>query len=124
MRRCEQLGELVIGLNTDEFIEGYKGAAPVFSYSERERSLREFGFNCEIVPNSQASGSVLPLLNYAQPDFLVIGTDWLRRDYLKQIGVTIDQLEELNISLVYVPYTSGISTTEIKKRCLALSSLT
>lgn len=124
LRRCEQLGELVVGLNTDEFIEGYKGSKPVFCYAQRERSIREFGFNCEVLPNSQDSGSILPLLNYVQPSFIVIGTDWLRRDYLAQIGVSVEQLEELDISLVYVPYTQEISTTEIKKRCLAQSSHT
>jgi len=51
-----------------------------------------------------------------QPDILAIGSDWARKDYLKQINMTQDDLDEMNIHLLYIPYTKIISTTEIKKR--------
>jgi hypothetical protein len=32
------------------------------------------------------------------------------------MGFTQDWLDERNISLMYIPYTKGISTTELKRR--------
>ena len=32
------------------------------------------------------------------------------------MGFTQDWLDERNIGLAYIPYTQGISTTELKKR--------
>jgi glycerol-3-phosphate cytidylyltransferase len=53
-----------------------------------------------------------------QPDLIVIGSDWARRDYYKQMGFTQDWLDERGIGLCYIPYTHGISSTEIKQRLL------
>ena len=51
-----------------------------------------------------------------QPNYIIIGSDWARKDYYKQMGFTQDWLDERDIGLIYVPYTDGISTTEIKRR--------
>jgi hypothetical protein len=50
------------------------------------------------------------------PDLLVIGSDWMGRDYLKQINVTREYLEKRNIALVFLPYTVGVSSTAIRAR--------
>jgi hypothetical protein len=50
------------------------------------------------------------------PDYIVIGSDWAKKDYYKQMGFDQFWLDEKGIGLVYVPYTKAISSTEIKKR--------
>jgi hypothetical protein len=50
------------------------------------------------------------------PDIVAIGSDWARKDYYKQMMFDQDWLDENNIMLLYIPYTSGISTTELKER--------
>ena len=118
-KRCKELclnGHVIVGLNTDEFIEKYKGKKPIMTYSEREQMITELGIVNFIVPNNQPDGSIKDILIDQKVDLIVIGSDWFRKDYLKQIGITIEWLEENNISLCYVPYTGGISTTDIKKR--------
>ena len=111
LRQCEQYGELTVGLNSDEFIESYKGKAPLFSWRERQVLLRNLGY--EIYPNNDNGATLIYKLN---PDVICIGSDWARKDYLKQIDMTQDELDEMNIHLVYIPYTKIISTTEIKRR--------
>ena len=112
LRQCETFGDtIVIGLNTDEFIERYKGKKPLFSYQEREDMLRALGYS--IVRNN---GAGRECIIEVKPDVLVIGSDWLKKDYLKQIDMTADEIDDYNITLVYVPYFDGISSTEIKKR--------
>jgi len=56
------------------------------------------------------------LIELEKPDFLVIGSDWAVKDYYAQIDVTQDYLDENDITMVYVPYTRGISSTELKRR--------
>jgi hypothetical protein len=51
-----------------------------------------------------------------KPDYVLIGSDWARKDYYKQMGFTQDWLDARGIGLIYIPYTKGISSTEIKKR--------
>ena len=49
---------------------------------------------------------------------IIVGSDWAKKDYYKQMGFTQDWLDYNNIYMMYVPYTKTISTTEIKKRLI------
>ena len=116
LTKCAQLahGEtFIVGLNTDEFVKEYKGSAPIMTYEERKYGLLAFGKQTTIWANESAGRE---LIEVAKPNIIVIGSDWASRDYLKQIDVTQEWLDEKGISIIYVPYTSGVSTTELKKR--------
>jgi bifunctional ADP-heptose synthase (sugar kinase/adenylyltransferase) len=56
-----------------------------------------------------------------KPDIVVIGSDWAKKDYYKQMGFTQDWLDENGIGLCYFPYTQNISTTIIKNKISSLS---
>ena len=47
------------------------------------------------------------------------GDDWDGEGYLKQIRVTPEFLEEHHVSMVYLPYTKGISTSELVEKIKA-----
>jgi len=53
------------------------------------------------------------------PDIIAIGTDWAHKDYFAQMQFDVDWLEAHGIGLLYLPYTLGISSTEVKKRLRA-----
>jgi hypothetical protein len=55
-------------------------------------------------------------ISLSDPDLIVIGSDWARRDYYAQMQFDQDWLDERGIGLVYIPYTQGISSTAIKER--------
>ena len=112
--KCTELGEVHIVLNTDRFYKKYRNRKPLFTYKERKQTLHELGFK-NVYPNNQTDGTVKDLIEKIKPDYLVIGSDWLERDYLKQIGLSVTYLKKKNISLIFVPYTEGVSSTEIKK---------
>lgn len=115
LRRCAEMGEVTVALNTDEFIAAYKGKPPVMTYAEREAVLLGLRYVSAVVPNVGGADSRISI-DLAAPDFVVIGSDWARRDYYKQMGFSQDWLDERGIALCYVPYTQGISTTELKRR--------
>jgi len=57
-----------------------------------------------------------PAIENVLPDFVVIGDDWARKDYYAQMQFTQDWLDGNKIQLIYVPYTNGVSSTDIKAR--------
>ena len=115
LRRCNELGEVIVALNTDEFIEAYKGKPPVMTYSEREAVLLGLRYVSRVVPNMGGADSRISI-DSVSPDIVAIGSDWARKDYYKQMMFSQDWLDERGIALLYIPYTSGISTTQIKGR--------
>lgn len=108
-------GKVVVSLNTDDFISRYKGKPPVMSYKERESVLLACRYVDEVIANDGGEDS-RPAILSVNPDFLVIGSDWARKDYYKQMGFTQDWLDEHHICLVYAPRSRNLSTTAIKGR--------
>jgi glycerol-3-phosphate cytidylyltransferase len=115
LRKCSELGQVVVSLNTDEFITTYKGKSPVCSYQERLEVLEACVWVDRVIPNYGGADSK-PAIEAVKPNIIAIGTDWARRDYHAQMGFDQDWLDERNISLIYIPYTAGISTTNLKER--------
>lgn len=119
LKQCKKIagkdGRVVVSLNTDEFIEAYKGKAPVMSFAERKAVLMACRYVDSVVENIGGADSKPAILNVL-PDFVVIGDDWAKKDYYAQMQFTQAWLDEMQIVLCYVPYTQGISTTELKKR--------
>ena len=115
LRKCAELGQVIVALNTDEFIEAYKGKPPVMSYEERRAVLEEFRCVADVIPNMWGEDSK-PTIEKILPDIIAIGSDWARKDYYKQMQFDQDWLDSHGISLIYIPYTEGISSTEIKRR--------
>lgn len=117
LARCAELGEVTVSLNTDEFIEQYKGKPPVISFADRAEVLLASRSVSHVVPNTGGADSRWAIES-VMPDIIAIGTDWARRDYYKQMGFDQDWLDDRGIALIYIPYTRGISSTAVKERVL------
>ena len=119
LKRCKEiageLGSVVVSLNTDEFIKEYKGKPPIVSFSDRMAVLKACKYVDQVIANSGGADSK-PTILQVKPNIIAIGTDWARKDYYKQMQFTQDWLDDKDISLIYIPYTKGISSTEIKTR--------
>jgi glycerol-3-phosphate cytidylyltransferase-like family protein len=105
----------VVSLNTDEFIEGYKGKPPVLSYQEREAVLKSCKYVDQVVQNVGGGDSKITI-ELIQPDYIAVGSDWAKKNYYEQMGFTQEWLDARGIGLVYIPYTKGVSSTNIKGR--------
>lgn len=111
--------ELVVALNTDDFVERYK-RPPIMTYEERATMLRALKVVYAVFPNFGGEDSK-PAIIHAQKDRLdpiviVHGSDWMGDSYMKQLQVTEDWLLQRGIGIKYVPYTEGISTTDLIRR--------
>lgn len=103
LERARSLGDyLVVGLSTDEFNLG-KGKKSVFSYSERFAILGAMRHVDKIIPENDWEQKLNDVISN-KIDVFVMGDDWEGKfDFLKS-----------NCEVVYLPRTSGISTTYIK----------
>jgi glycerol-3-phosphate cytidylyltransferase len=119
LRRCYEIagttGQVVVSLNTDSFIQEYKTKPPVCNDQERYDVISSCKYVDEVIWNSGGTDSK-PAILYVKPDVIAIGSDWALKDYYKQMDFEQSWLDKLNISLIYIPYTKGISSTEIKTR--------
>ena len=116
LKKCKQISDkVVVSLNTDDFIRRFKGSNPVMTYQEREKSLSYCPYVDSIVPNTSGEDSKPSILSI-NPSIIAIGDDWAQKDYYSQMNFTQEWLDENNIVLIYIPYTKGISTTELKRR--------
>jgi glycerol-3-phosphate cytidylyltransferase len=118
LKRCQQIsgvdGQVVVALNTDEFIYEYKKKKPVLTFDQRKDVLESCRFVNQVVPNVGGSDSKKTIEMVELVDVIAIGSDWARKDYYAQMEFDQDWLDEKDISLIYIPYTKGISSTFIK----------
>ena len=110
-RRCEKLGTLLVGVNTDAFIREYRHVEPMFPMSQRIAMVGATGFTA-----CRNDGPGRELIEFVRPEFLVVGNDWLERDYLKQIDMTVEDIQRLGITVVFTPRGTSISGTELRER--------
>lgn len=116
LHQCKKLAdEVVVALNTDEFISEFKFNSPIMNYKEREKSLLSCKFVDKVIPNIDGKDSKTSILS-VKPDIIAIGDDWAKKDYYSQMSFTQEWLDEQGIVLVYIPYTRGISSTDLKER--------
>lgn len=116
-------GEVIIGLNTDEFVEQFKGHRPVQPYLERAEIVAALRYVDRVVPNVGGADSK-PVLEAVQPDIIAVGHDWYdaghndpRRNwdrYCKQMGFDMAWLDERGISLHPLRWLPGFSSTRLR----------
>jgi glycerol-3-phosphate cytidylyltransferase len=115
LKQCSLLGDVVVSVNTDEFVERYKGKKPVNTLLERMTILEACKYVDKVIVNTGNEDSKESIYK-VKPDYIVIGSDWLKKDYCKQMNFNSEWLEEQNITLVYIPRVRNLSSTQIKER--------
>jgi cytidyltransferase-like protein len=116
-------GSVVIALNTDAFIEEFKGHPPVQVYEERLTVLLGLRDVDEVIPNFGGADS-RPTIDAVGPDIIAVGRDWWSEDdskYLNQMGMDWPWLDARGIRLVYLDWKEGHSSTNLRATARAMS---
>ena len=106
-----KLGEITVGLLTDQAIAHYKGE-PLMTYEQRFIVVSGLKHVVRVIP--QVTLDYRSNLRELRPDFVVHGDDWrtgVQRQVRKQV---IDTLAEWGGILIEPRYTEGVSSTELK----------
>lgn len=104
IQKAAQLGELTIGMLTDDVVASYK-RFPVLRYEERVKLLESIKGVSRVVP--QTSLSYAENLRKLKPDYVVHGDDWVTGFQKPIREEVIKILAEYGGKLVEYPYTEN-----------------
>ena len=102
---------LIVAVHTDEWVMHCKNRPTVISYDDRAAIVEACRYVDKVVPN--ATRSKMEAWEKYHFDVAFIGDDWKGTDVWNKIET---ELKSVGCDTVYVPYTKGISTTEIRKK--------
>lgn len=117
-RRAHILGDVIVGLNTDEFAARYK-RPPILNYGERRDIIASCRYVASVICNEGDEDSK-PAILKSRASYVVHDDSWPPDGpdgLLAQMGLTWKWLHEYGIGLIYLPRTDGISSSEIIRRC-------
>lgn len=121
-RACRKLaggyGQVVVAVNSDEFVERFKGHRPDQPQDYRMTMLRALRDVDEVIRNTGDEYAGVVIGRYPHC-VLAVGDDWAGKDYLGQLHVSQAFLDERGVRIEYVPRTTGESTTAIRRRLAA-----
>jgi len=107
-KRCDYL---IVGVHSDEIVEGYKNRKTIINENDRREIVGAIKEVDKAVINH--TRDKMELWKKYHFDTIFIGDDWKGTERwinfekeLAKIGVTVE----------YIPYTKGISTTQIRQQ--------
>ncbi|MDX1608404.1 MAG: phosphoenolpyruvate mutase [Candidatus Spechtbacterales bacterium] len=113
IKEGQKLGEVVVGLLTDEAVASYK-RLPLMSYDQRFEVVNNIKGVSNVIP--QTTLDYRPNLLKLKPDYVVHGADWQSGTQEKTRQQVLDAISEWGGSLVEPKYTEGISSTKMHEK--------
>lgn len=118
LKKSKSLGErLIVAINGDDMVASYK-RRPFYSEEDRLAIIQACKYVDEAFIIREYDNK--QYIEQYGIDAIVHGNDWERNSYLQQIRMTDDYLKSRNAELVLVPYTAGVSTSDIIKKIKAV----
>ena len=111
LKIASEKGRVVVGLLTDEAIASYK-KPPTMKWDDRRIVIENLSYVDEVMKQKPLITPITKKL----PQIVVHGDDWKTGVQKNVRNKVIEVLKEWNGELLEVPYTEGISSTEIKNK--------
>jgi len=103
-------GELTVGLLTDKAIASYK-RLPYLNFEQRKITLENLRAVTHVI--AQETLDYRPNLKKIKPDIVVHGDDWKEGVQQRTRQQVIDTLNIWDGKLIEIPYTKGLSSTQL-----------
>ena len=110
INEASKLGEVTVGLLTDEAIATYK-RVPLLTYEHRKAIIEAMKGVSHVIP--QDTLDYVPNLMKVRPDYVVHGSDWRTGVQEHTRARVIDALKEWGGKLIEPEYTEGVSSTQL-----------
>jgi phosphoenolpyruvate phosphomutase len=111
LNKAADLGDVTVGLLTDQAIASYK-RVPFMTFEQRKQVIENIKGVSHVIP--QHTLDYRDNLNAVKPSYVVHGDDWKEGVQQKTRQQVIDCLAQWGGELVEVPYTQGISSTQLQ----------
>jgi phosphoenolpyruvate phosphomutase len=112
LQRAAELGDVTIGLLTDAAIASYK-RLPHMTFDQRKAVVETLKGVTRVV--AQETLDYVPNLERVRPDYVVHGDDWRTGVQQQTRQRVVDALAQWGGQLVEIPYTHGISSTQLNE---------
>lgn len=112
LKEAAKYGEVMVGLLTDAAIASYK-RIPFMEFDQRKIVIENIKGVSQVV--SQETLDYVPNLRKYKPDYVVHGDDWKEGVQRQTRAKVIEALAEWGGELIEIPYTQGISSTQLNK---------
>jgi len=110
INHANKLGEVIVGLLTDKAIASYK-RVPFMEYKERFKVISAIKNVSKVIKQDEHDYS--KNLKKLKPDYVVHGDDWKYGVQKSVRAKVIKELKSWGGKLVEIPYTKGISSSQI-----------
>ena len=112
IKEASKLGDVIVGVLTDKAIASYK-RLPALKFEQRKQIIESIKGVTKVIAQNELDYSIN--LRAVKPDFVVHGDDWKDGVQKKIRQKVIDTLSEWGGELHEVPYTKGISSTQLNQ---------
>ncbi len=119
INRARKLGDIIIGLHTDDVIRGY-WRNPIMKYDERKEVVENIKGVIEVIPQNTLD-QVENILKI-KPDYVVHGDDWKEGQQKEIRENVIKALNEYGGELIEFPYTEGVSISKLDEKIMEIGT--
>lgn len=115
-RAKEMCDYLIVGVSTDELVKQYKNKTPVISYEERVQIVEAIKYVDRVVPQTHRD----KFAAWQEHKFnrMFVGDDWKGSPLFNELE---EKFKPLGVEIIYFPYTTGTSSTLLKKTLAELT---
>lgn len=115
-RAKEMCDYLIVGVSTDELVQQYKNKTPVISYEERVQIVEAIKYVDRVVPQTHRD----KFAAWQEHKFnrMFVGDDWKGSPLFNELE---EKFKPYGVEIVYFPYTTGTSSTLLKKTLAELT---
>jgi len=106
----EQCDYLIVGVSTDDLVREYKNKQPIISYKERIEIVEGIKYVDQVVP--QENRDKFSAWEDLKFNAMFVGDDWKGTAQWDQFELLFNQV---NVDIVYLPYTKGTSSTKLRE---------
>ncbi len=110
LKEASKHGNVIVGLLTDKAIASYK-RLPALTYDQRKEIISNIKHVFTVIP--QHTLDYTENLKAYKPDYVVHGDDWKQGVQKEVRQKVINTLSKWGGELVEIPYTKGISSTQL-----------
>lgn len=102
---------LIVGVHSDEIVEGYKHRKPVINENDRCRIISALkAVDKAVINHTRDKMELFKLYGFNK---IFIGDDWKGTERWNKFEKV---LAEVGVTVEYIPYTKGISTTQLRQQ--------
>ena len=109
----ENCDYLIVYVNSDNYTKEYKKKFPIINEKERIEIIKSIKYVDEVIIRN--GESEIDLIQKTNANIFFSGDDWKGSERHKKL---IEELNKINVEIMYFPYTQGISSTMIKEKIL------